>query len=266
MSKWLERLIALDMPSDLLTGATSERGSSASVGDAAESHPAAVAPAADSFSAPSTTPESADEAPVSAEAALAPEKSSAKQNVRTEECLSSPTPQGPGGGPPASCTRFCAGADWWERPPEAGGGWVCGRCHPDPRRGHPPPGLVPAGALVVLDPERARLLDWALEQGCPALQVYPWLTVVDTSFGWNTFIRTASTIDITAALTAIETGQPVVPSRVVAAPTSIAPDHQGPMPRCEVCGSERWRPYPPDSPTGFLCARCFPRDETGDSG
>ncbi len=27
-------------------------------------------------------------------------------------------------------------ADWWLRPDEWGGGWVCGRCHPDPHKEH----------------------------------------------------------------------------------------------------------------------------------
>lgn len=26
--------------------------------------------------------------------------------------------------------HVCGGLDWWQRPAEAGGGWVCGRCHP----------------------------------------------------------------------------------------------------------------------------------------
>jgi hypothetical protein len=55
---------------------------------------------------------------------------------------------------------------------------------------------------IVLDPERATLLDWALAQGCPELRFRPWLTVVGTAHGWRTFVITGSADNIGAALEA----------------------------------------------------------------
>lgn len=105
------------------------------------------------------------------------------------------------GGPFCS---ICKGRDFWERSPESGGGWVCSRCHPDPRdlvaawerRSHR------ATVPVVLNPDGARLLAWALEQGCPELRLRPWAVVAGTAHAWNAFVATASDDDIAAALRA----------------------------------------------------------------
>jgi hypothetical protein len=104
---------------------------------------------------------------------------------------------------PDSC--FCGSTTSWQRPPDQGGEWVCARCHSNPadllaaweRRGE-----VAAEEPIILDPDRARLLDWALAQGCPELRFRPWMTVVGTAHGWRTFVVTASTDDIAAALEA----------------------------------------------------------------
>ena len=43
--------------------------------------------------------------------------------------------EGPGGAPkerPVKSCRHCGGTEWWERPAERGGGWLCARCHPAP--------------------------------------------------------------------------------------------------------------------------------------
>jgi hypothetical protein len=104
---------------------------------------------------------------------------------------------------PQVCTT-CGGPDFWERPRERGVGRICARCHPNPmdllaaweRRGEV------AKQPIVLDPERATLLDWALAQGCPELRFRPWLTVVGTAHGWRTFVITGSADNIGAALEA----------------------------------------------------------------
>lgn len=98
----------------------------------------------------------------------------------------------------------CKGEDFWERPPEHGGGLVCSRCHPNPgdliavweRRSEQ------ATTSVALDPQRSRLLAWALENGCRELRIRPWMTIVGTAHAWNAFVAAASDDDIAAALRA----------------------------------------------------------------
>jgi hypothetical protein len=55
---------------------------------------------------------------------------------------------------------------------------------------------------IILDADRAALLDWALANGCPPLEIHPWATVVGTAHGWQKFVRWGSADDIAAALVA----------------------------------------------------------------
>jgi len=44
--------------------------------------------------------------------------------------------EGPGGAPkerPVAPCWHCGGTDYWQRPVERGGGWLCARCHPEPK-------------------------------------------------------------------------------------------------------------------------------------
>lgn len=98
----------------------------------------------------------------------------------------------------------CGHTEYWERPPEHGGGLVCCTCHPDPKTLGPASREELSGASIaaLAGGNRQELARWALGSGCPELRFRPSLSVVGTPCGWLAFLQTASDADIRAALLA----------------------------------------------------------------
>jgi hypothetical protein len=70
----------------------------------------------------------------------------------------------------------CHSIDFWERPPQDGGGLVCSLCHPHPLH------LLTAwdrrseskAPTISLAGDRGRLFSWAMEHRWPELKFRPW--------------------------------------------------------------------------------------------
>lgn len=56
----------------------------------------------------------------------------AQNNIETTISLADLLNEAEATGPQERPCPVCGGLNWWQRPAEAGGGWVCGRCHPVP--------------------------------------------------------------------------------------------------------------------------------------
>ena len=104
---------------------------------------------------------------------------------------------------PSPCFA-CGGTDYWERPPEHGGGRVCSTCHPDLTTlgSTTREGLTEGSARSLAEGDRQKLARWALKNGCPELKFRAWAWVVGTPSGWLTFLQTASDDDVLSAFEA----------------------------------------------------------------
>ena len=92
----------------------------------------------------------------------------------------------------------CGTDDWWERPPEHGGGLVCMRCHPDPRtRGAVPFAPRPLVGL------RGKLFNWAGTHAYPEVRFQPWAVLVGDETHWKGFCRHASAAEVDDVLIAL---------------------------------------------------------------
>ena len=104
---------------------------------------------------------------------------------------------------PTSPCYACRSQSWWQRPPEHGSGWVCGRCHPDPRELYRL-WLEPSGPPPELAGDRGRLLAIGAQLGWPLLPFKRAHAIVGIPEAWETFCRTAADADIGRALRAAE--------------------------------------------------------------
>lgn len=95
----------------------------------------------------------------------------------------------------------CKGTDFWERPPHHGGGMVCSRCHPDPRKP-----VLPAAEYDedLLPPERRRVLEYGRAHDWPEFQVYKWMHIIGQSWAWRAWVLGATMTDIEATQRVIE--------------------------------------------------------------